>query len=464
MPTRRAASPLRLDQVSALVLLAAWVGVTTWRALTAHWSLVTNAFDLSIFDFALWNSLHGRLGFVPFLGQSIFSQHFMPVLLLLAPGYALFPAPVALILFQIAVMASAGWLFFQFTRRIGVNTPGALGLLATFLLCRPSHSALTSFFYPECLQAALMFALVAVWNKGGWAYWVIALLLLMTKEDAALYLGAFAALQIVLAPRTRRRSAGTLLLSAAWLVVALTVAIPMSRVRDGLPKTNPLIEDRFAVADGGFRAGMILERIGSTASTKTITGLLLSAGLLPLGGIQWLAAVAPGVLANLAAKPGSGQAALTGHYAWPILPWLFMGAATGLLKIQQRSVWVAHAWVGLLVCVTVADSADVRGVASTRRDPAAQIVLEQLEAVQGQTVLAQPNLIPHLSRSTTVFALGYDTSLGEQAPVVALTKVGNLWPFDTASVDQLIHRYESDRLYDEVIAGPLYLFRRRPAS
>ena len=66
--------------------------------LIAHQTLRTNAFDLSVFDYALWTTAWGDpLGYVPMFRYSLFAQHFMPTLLLLAPLSRLFDSPAYLI-------------------------------------------------------------------------------------------------------------------------------------------------------------------------------------------------------------------------------------------------------------------------------------------------------------------------------------------------------------------------------
>ena len=50
--------------------------------LAAHRSLHTNAFDLSVFDYALWSTATGGpVAYVPMFRHSLFAQHFMPTLL-----------------------------------------------------------------------------------------------------------------------------------------------------------------------------------------------------------------------------------------------------------------------------------------------------------------------------------------------------------------------------------------------
>ena len=68
-----AASP-RKSLAPLFVLIAAWVGVFLSLILLDHFTLRTNGFDLSVFDYALWLDYHGpRLGFIPFYHLSLSS-------------------------------------------------------------------------------------------------------------------------------------------------------------------------------------------------------------------------------------------------------------------------------------------------------------------------------------------------------------------------------------------------------
>src|SRR5262249_51105778 len=69
--------------------------------LVGHRALDTTAFDLSVFDYAIWTTATGGpAGYVPMFGHSLFAQHFMPTLLLLAPVSRVFDSPAYLIVLQ----------------------------------------------------------------------------------------------------------------------------------------------------------------------------------------------------------------------------------------------------------------------------------------------------------------------------------------------------------------------------
>ena len=117
-----------------------WCGLYGFRAFEGHLNLRTNAYDLSVFDYALWSTGRIRLGWVPFMGQSLFSQHFMPTLLVLWPAYQIIPSPIFLIAVQLVAFAAAAVLLY---RLLPDDLPAlpALAIVVAFLFGRRSHSA-----------------------------------------------------------------------------------------------------------------------------------------------------------------------------------------------------------------------------------------------------------------------------------------------------------------------------------
>ena len=458
----------RSEHGLAVVVLGSWLILYVWRAVSGHYSLATNAFDLSVFDYSLWNTLRGKWGFVPFLGHSIFSHHFMPVLLLLAPVYALVQSPVFLITLQEGSVAAGGWLFYRFERRIGLDRAVSLILLVVFLTTRRMHSAALSVFYPECFEAVLTFAVVAAWTRSARVFWPTAVLLLMTKEDAALYLAAFAAVQFFIGPvDARRRAAGALALSIAWAVVAFGVAIPASRAMEGLATSNPLLESRYGTDPHTLPIAAFASRLLSLRTLRTLFDLAAATGFLVVLAPATIAPAVPGVLANVAANQDSMQATMIGHYAWAVLPWLFMAAAAGALRLQARSMRWTRVWCALLLAGTLVDSRAAQSFPRTHADAQARIILHQLADITSgddylnHVILAQPNLIPHLRHSDHIFALKGDYHPPSDPDWILLTRTGDLWPLQPDELDGLVAQFAADPAYEQRLAGPLFAFRLR---
>jgi hypothetical protein len=459
--------PGRRFSLAARAALAAplglWLPVHLYRSLFAHASLRTNAYDLSVFDYAIWNTWSGSPGLVPFMGHSLLSHHFMPSLLLAAPFYVWQASPVVLIVLQRLAVAAAAVLLFRLARRFSLPATVAGGLVTAFLFSRASHSAIASPFYVESFVPALVFGLLlAFMNRRPRWYWLLVVLALGCKEDVALYLMAFGAL-VALDARSRRTGLATAGLAAVWLVVALTVAIPAARSADGLAGWNPFVADRYGPADGTSVPGRLL----SGQSAARVVSLTSGVGFLCWTAPQWLAVAAPGILLNLAARGDSLQAGLIGHYVWPILPWIYAAAAAGagriLSRFGRRAAWLLGAG---LVLLTAVDTPFRRPVRWPTDEPAAAArIREQLRTIpDNASVAAMPNLIPHLPHRRHLEAIGRRLPSGTPPDYVALSVTGDLWPLDDAGVRAEIAALRGNQEYGEILSGPLYLFRKRSAG
>jgi uncharacterized membrane protein len=446
----------------AIVLCAAACLVYSSLGLAAHRSLHTNAFDLSVFDYALWSTATGGpVAYVPMFRHSLFAQHFMPTLLAWSPLASLFDGPAWLIVLQAAFHAAAAFLLYRFALRHTSNGV-ALALTAAFLFSRRAHGAVTSVFYIESAEPLLVFGALLAWESRRLAlYWVLVVLALGCKEDVALYFASFGVV-IAFVERDRRTGLVTTSLAVVWLALAVGFAIPSWRELYSLDRTNPFLEGRYAGIASAVTHALSFESLARIVTVLSATGL--TALLAP----AWAAIVLPGVLVNLAAAEGTLQTALLGHYLWPILPWLFVAAAIGIGRIGRGATLSASPvmrWLPVaIVLVALIDLPLPRAITRTSWQPPAdaQEVLRQLRLVpHDASVLAQPNLIPHLPRRREMHSLGVYTAGQPEAEYVLLTTVGDLWPFDAAEVAGRAASYARDPRFEQLADGPLIAFRRR---
>jgi uncharacterized membrane protein len=445
------------------VPLAAWLVTSVPLGLARHLALQSNAYDLSVFDYALWSTLRGAPGHVPFFGHSLWSHHVMPALCGLLPLYALFPSPVLLIAVQFAAVALAAVLLGMLARRH--LSPGtACAVVAAFLFSQRTHSAVASPFYVESLEPALIFGLVLAADRFRWRmFWVLTVLALGCKEDMAVYLLPYG---IFLFWREGRRSAGAAVvaLSAAWLAVSLAVVIPAARAADGIPTANPFFQDRYqGDADSAAVPARVAGQLLSSHTAATIVTVTSQTAFLCVAGGAWAAIPAAGALINLAARPDTLQAGLYGHYIWPLLPWIFMATVAGAAAVIRR--WsTAEPWlVAALLGLTAFNSPLPRAIWKTPAVAelrAAGVVRDALHAIPAAaSVSAMPNLIPHIGHRPAVSAIGRDLNGGD-ADYVALSLMGDLWPLDRAGVDARIEAYRKRADYELLKTGDLFLFRK----
>jgi uncharacterized membrane protein len=415
---------------------------------------------LSVFDYALWTTASGGgVAYVPMFRHSLFAQHFMPTLLLLSPLSRLFGSPAYLIVVQTLFFAVAGFLLFVFAER---HLPRrlALAFLAAFLLSRRSHSAVTSYFYIESAEPMLIFGALLAWSSGrNVLFWIFAVLAMGCKEDVAIY---FLGLGTILAiPRgSRTMGMAIIVVAGVWIVISLFVAIPYWRRLYELGAANPFLEGRYASGGGRLLGRTLVNRLLSLQSLSKLITVASATAFLCFLSPTWMALTLPGLAVDLAAIPGTGQAGLHGHYLWPILPWLFVAAVFGSKRIPAP----ASRWAPIAVAlVALVDMPLVRSMAGAPWNALAEgaLVRSQLRALAPSgTIVAQPNLIPHLPRQMGVHSLGVYAAGQPIGDYVLLTQVGDLWPFDSQGVAREVSRLQADRHYEQIASGPLSAFRR----
>jgi uncharacterized membrane protein len=439
-------------------LIGVWAVVYSARAILGHLALRTNAYDLSVFDYALWSTTQGHIGFVPFMGESLLSQHVMPTLGLVLPAYLLLPSPWLLIGLQLATFAAAAVLLCRFFPG-GLPVLPRLAILCAFLFGRRSHSAVTSYFYIESFEPLLVCALLLLWRAGRvrWAA-LVGFLALGCKEDMALYFIAWGGL--IFFQESKRRGATIALLSAVWLVVSVWWAVPTMRRMEGLPASNPFVG---SIADTASQADALEARVLSLPTAQTFVKVTAGTGFLCWLAPELFAIAFPGLLVTLVANPHTRTIGISGHYLFPVLPWLFVAAAVGAGRLHAYSA-NAIRWLSVaLIIGTAFDNPTWQGLG---RDLAefekAGPARRQLALIPNDVpVLAMPNVIPHLAHRPHVWALGTKQAEAALPDYVVLTTVGVLWPLDGAQVESTIRRYRADPAFVELSSGPTFIYRRR---
>ena len=333
------ARPL-LILVAALTLAVA--AVLGWLGVVRHHALLTNIFDLGIFENVLWHSVHGDpLGTTIFPSGNFSSEHFAPLLLLLAPLYALVPRGETLIVAQTVWLCSAVIPLWLWTRRQHASPAVAAALCVAWLLSPFVHSNALWDFHDLTLGVPLV--LWALWGlavlqaDGRRApLWLAASALLLVREEMALVvlmLGLFAALS-----GERRRGAALMLLALAWFVLVARLLAPgaglgayPNSLHGGLSNTSSY-GDLSAVlaADPLF----LLLELMRPSKFGLLLALLTPLLLLPALAGRILLLLAPGV-AILALSANKAVANPAFHYTSFFLPVLFAAAPLGLLRLER---------------------------------------------------------------------------------------------------------------------------------
>ena len=152
---------------------------------------------------------------------SHFAVHVSPIYYLLLPFYWLYPAPATLQVLQAAVLASAVIPLWLLGKHHNLK-PGVRFLLCLLLLLYPSYAGGTSYDIHEnaFLTPLLLWLFYGIDRRNGIVAAVAAVLTLMVKEDAAVYV-AVVALFLLLRSVLRQDEKWGLIAGAALLTLSV---------------------------------------------------------------------------------------------------------------------------------------------------------------------------------------------------------------------------------------------------
>ena len=171
-----------------LFVLVVYSEVMTFLSYLRYLGFLTNAWDLGIFQQALWTTGHGE-GILHYTveqpwnpGGNFLGVHFSPILFLLVPLYAVAPGALTLMALQsLVVAASAFPMYGLASRRMGA-WPGC-GLAVLYLVSPPIVGGLLFDFHVEAFLPLFALTFWYAWETRRFRLAIgAAVLLLMTLE------------------------------------------------------------------------------------------------------------------------------------------------------------------------------------------------------------------------------------------------------------------------------------------
>jgi uncharacterized membrane protein len=380
--------------------------------LLRHWHFGSSAYDLGIFDQAVWHLSRLEAPASTISGFSnILGDHFYPMIALFAPLYWIAPAPEILIVAQAILLALSIVPVFVFLRDRLPAGP-ALMLSAAYALFWGVQSAM-AFDVHEMAFAPLVIAtaILAADRRHWGSLWIAAALLTLVKEDLIPILTMLGLL--LMASGARRHGA---LLAAASLIAFVVV------VRIVIPS--------FA-ASGVFSVGSAYADIVArpwtipvtllTPSIKMRTALLWLApfAFLSLGSPLALLLVPLALERFLSSSPNHWGTAF--HYSAPLAPILAMSAGDGLARLARRidadatraRVLAGAAGACVLLSSLLPGHQPLWRLLSPKiyeQPSGVQTGHEAMARIPAEaSVVAQAAIAPHLSRRNLIYMLDAKT-------------------------------------------------------
>lgn len=181
--------------------------------------------DLASDAIVLWNSVHGKLMYYPFLEQSIFGAHLYLIIFFILPIYAVFQSPLTLLFLQSAFLGLAAFPLYLLART-KLNKTFSLSLVVAYLLY-PSVGYINLFeAHFEIYEIFFLFCALYYFEKKNFKWFMIFIFLtLFCKENAGLVvfmLGIYALVR----RRSKKWVLAPLMLGGVWFFAAVKIVIP----------------------------------------------------------------------------------------------------------------------------------------------------------------------------------------------------------------------------------------------
>jgi uncharacterized membrane protein len=284
------------------------------------------AYDLGIFDQAVWQYSRFKIPFSTIKGKIILGDHFDPTLALLGPLFWLWNDVRMLLLFQAAWLAFSSYPVFLLAKK--KKLPGIICFLigGLYLAFFGFQHALNFDFHTTVIAAGLASWIIYFWEKEDWRKFAfLAILFVCLKENLALSIFSLGLISFL----RRKRTPGliAMIVSLAYFLLAIKVFVPyfspMGYEYEPVLPNTPL-----GVLTGIFWPKIKLETWFYSLSWFAFLPIFSPLSLLP-------------VLIDLAQYflAGEKYAATWGlfmHYRTLLAPFLAWGAIEGLVFLKKK--------------------------------------------------------------------------------------------------------------------------------
>ncbi len=432
-----------------------------------HEGLQTRAFDLGIFDQALWNTVHGNLLLSSLKDNTcLLGDHFSPFLLLLTPFYALWQDPRTLLFLQAAALALCIPALYSLTVKHLKDPRLALCFAFAFFLFYPERSALHEDFHPEVMAQPVLILAFLFMKERRWPAFAAALAVALSAKENFSGILFFFGLTLVFFEKQKVLGSALVLFSVVYLFLMTHWVIPEisghAYLYSGFYKSaaqNPA---------GAFLRFLSPDSLSYTA--KLFSPLLF----LSFFHFPTLLLTAPVLIQNLLSDNPVTRS-FGYHYTAGLSPFVFISAIYGcgvvlekFPALKRRTSWLAAALV--LSSLLRSGPSEYYYFYNSLKNgsvvtPAKRAALSQIPP--DASVLTHNNWIPQVSRRKTVYQLEYNptpTKLEQAGKLKAdyLIFDKTFWEPKTKSFEDTLADFDGAG-YEKLFSEGDFVLYRKPA-
>ena len=329
-------------------------------SLGRHEALLSSAYDLGIFNQAMWLITNGQEPFSTFIQHHILADHASFVLYIIALPYALWQTPEALLVLQAAIVSSAIFPLALLCRDAGLlNSQIALVMLA-YCLFPPVINISLFDFHPDILVLPLLFLMLLGHARNNiWVFLISALCICASKEIFGLSILAYG-LACVIAHRDFKYGLLAIAMGASWFMFATRWVIPYFSGNDpsfslsrNLYRFNGLGDNpRAMLLNAISRPWLFIARIFSARSFIFAASFIGPIAYIFWGGrknlLFYLIASVPTLLFIILSVSGA-EVSLSRQYCLPLVPYAIMLVKDWLVWINSTKAKNKFASVVIII-------------------------------------------------------------------------------------------------------------------
>lgn len=470
--------PLRWarDNAGAVALVFAAALAYSVLSVARHETYRSTGFDLGLFDQVVWHLSNLEAPASSLKGlDSIFGDHFSPILLAFAPLYWIWADPNVLLVAQAVLISAAALPIYSFAKsRLGRGP--SLAIAGAYLLAGGVQSAIW-FDLHEVAFAPLFIALaVLLADRERWVpATVAACALLLVKEDLSFLVVTFGLYFAILG--RRRLGLGVGLIGFAWYGLITSEVIP--HFADGVTYSywsyTQLGPDAHHALINVIKAPWRVADVGLSPSVKLRTTAYLFGSFAGLTLLSPVVILALPLLAERMLSTNANYWTLHAHYSLTITPVLALGAAQGLERLiawapqlRERPARAATVVAGGMAVLAIGLIAafplqNLMSPSHYHAAPAYRAATDALKLIPDHASVAASNhLIPQLAHRDDVQLLGPRAPATDYV-IAATADDSNAGVFPNQDVAALRRLLDSARQsYDTVFerGGVIVMHRR----
>ena len=333
MPSLPTASALLKDRVAILIWVCAtlFVALFTLKAILLHEVFGTTAYDLGVFQQALWLISQFEEPFNTVRGMHSHGDHFRPVDYLFIPLYRLSPSIYWTFLAQSLSVAFGSLVLYRMAQRELPSMRWVPPVFALIYLLNPVvHNPLLWQYHPLVLASGLY--LLWLWfymEQRSWPFFLVFVLLLSIREDMCVTTAVFGIVAII--QRRYRYGIPVLISSIFWWLLVTRIVMPelndVGYFRTEHGTLQVLYQNIFNVE---FYTRQLLNEHAFSYWAWLMIPLLGLSLLAPL----YLLPALPSLLIN--PLVGGYSTLIQYHYSVNAMPFIFLAALIGTRRLLGR--------------------------------------------------------------------------------------------------------------------------------